>query len=253
MLDLTMSPQVNEIAAALAKAQAVFPVVKKESKAEIRSARGNYEYHYASLAAVIEAIRGPLAASGITYTQPIEEGDGVTYVTTLLIHTSGQWLCSRFRIPTADLIGPQAIGSYIGYARRYAITALTGVAIEDDDGRAAQRQAERAPSQQRAPEPVSTWPDRMNPPGTGGPTRSGEGGREPGCDDQPARPNGREPRSVGKIRTGEWLAQAADKQGLVDEFTAIGKRLGYPLSFKEWTPQQVANAIQWRKEKLAAR
>ena len=226
MLEQTMSPQIDALAAALAKAQASFPIIKKESKAEIRSARGNYEYHYASLSAVLEAIRGPLGANGITYTQPIEQTDSSTFVLTLLLHSSGQWLCSRFKVPTTDLIGPQAIGSYIAYARRYAITSLTGVAIEDDDGKAAQRQAER---QEAAP---------------------ARNTQEPGCDDQPSRPNERGPRTVAKPRTGEWLAQAATKQGLVDEFFAIGEKLGYPLSLRNWTPSQVASAIEVRKERL---
>jgi len=237
-----MSPEVNEIAAALAKAQASFPVIKKESKAEIRSARGNYEYHYASLGAVIEAIRGPLSANGISYTQPIEESDHGTFLATLLIHTSGQWICSRLKIPTADLIGPQAIGSYIAYARRYSIASLTGIAIEDDDGRVAQRQAER---QQPQLAPAAAPPPR----------------RDAGSDDdRPPAPskaivgsrqaNGREPRTVGKVRNGTWLYNAADKQGLLDEFKSLGDRLGYPARIIDWTPAQVAGAIQIRRERL---
>ena len=238
-----MSPEVNEIAAALAKQQASFPVIKKESKAEIRSARGNYEYHYASLGAVIEAIRGPLSANGISYTQPIEESDHGTFLETLLIHTSGQWICSRLKIPTADLIGPQAIGSYIAYARRYAITSLTGIAIEDDDGTAAQRQAasrDAAPAREQSPGFPSV------------PSAA----REPGCDDQRQRPNGPPrsggpPKTVGKKRDGTWLAAAAAKQGILEEFLAIGRMGEYPEDINKWTPEHVALAIEYRKARLA--
>ena len=239
------------------KAQAAFPVIKTDSRAEIRSARGSYDYRYASLAAVIDGIRGPLNSNGISYTQvlsklvvtparkrgkvrPATPESRETFLITKLLHVSGQWICSYFPIPLAIRLDPQAIGSFIAYARRYSITGITGVAIEDDDGKSVQPKPDRAPSQQRAPV-----------------------AREPGCDDQRVRsnitppsretvPNGREPRTVSKPRTGEWLAQTANKQGLFDEFTAIGKRLGYPLSFKDWTTEQVDKAIQWRREKLTS-
>ena len=233
-------------------------MVKKDSKAEIRSARGSYEYHYAGLGAVLDSIRGTLAAHGLAYTQPIEEIAEGTYLVTVLMHTSGQWIASRFKIPTANLIGPQAIGSYIAYARRYSIASLTGVAIEDDDGRAAQRQAgppqgERPgakPAQQEPGEPYADYVNRsqVNPPA-----------REPGCDDTPPAsppsgpaPNGSEPRRrVGKRRDGPWLVQAAAKQNLLDEFTNIGLALGYAAPMNRWTEEQVAKAIEYRKELLA--
>ena len=44
MLDMIFSPQVNEIAAALCKAQAVFPVLSKDSRAEIGEAWGQTEF-----------------------------------------------------------------------------------------------------------------------------------------------------------------------------------------------------------------
>jgi ERF superfamily len=229
-LNLIFSESISEIAAALSRAQAAFPVVKKDNRAEVRSVKGSYAYQYASLGSVLDAIRGPLAANGLAYTQPLEETTEGTYVVTLLLHTSGQWICSRLRVPTHDLIGAQAVGSYITYARRYSIASLTGVAIEeDDDGRAAQQQASRRG-------------ESLSP-------------REPGCDDgqpapAPAATPGREPRTKGKIRNGNWLAEAAAKQGLVDEFVEIGNRLCFPAKLEEWSAEQVANAIQIRSERL---
>ena len=120
MFELTMSPQVDAIATALAKAQSIFPVIKKESKVEIRTVKGAREYRYAGLGSVLDAIRGPLAANGIAYSQPLEETDQGTSLITLLIHSSGQWLCSRLRIPS-DLIGPRP---WAPTSRTHAATRL---------------------------------------------------------------------------------------------------------------------------------
>ena len=125
------------------------------------------------------------------------------------------------------------MGSYISYARRYSIASLTGIAVEDDDGHVAQRQAE-------CQQPQGTTAAASPPPR-----------REAGSDDdRPPAANGREPRTVGRIRTGTWLYNAADKQGLLDEFVTLGMKLGYPARIIDWTPAQVAGAIQIRKERL---
>ena len=246
MLNLTMSPEINEITAALVKAQAAFPVLRPDSKVEIRKDR---EHRYASLGAVLEAIRGPLSANGIAYTQvladmvvtparkrvknrPATPESRGTFLVTTLLHTSGQWIGSRFPIPLAIRIDPQAVGSYITYARRYSIAAITGLAVEDDDGQAARGKVERRNDPVRAPGPG---------PGTN---------REPGGDDEPAptrAPVSTRP-AVRKHRTGVWLAGAASRQGVTNEFIAIGQKLGYPADFAKWTEEQVDNAIKVRTE-----
>lgn len=75
------------------------------------------------------------------------EGSSVT-VTTLLAHASGQWISSDLTMTAQRQIKdgggwekldtPQAIGSCITYARRYALAAMAGVAPEDDDAEGAQ-------------------------------------------------------------------------------------------------------------------
>ena len=99
--------------------------------------QGNKVNKYADLASVWDAIRDPLAANGISVVQaPRADGPKVT-VETLLVHSSGQWMKDELTM-TAQQASPQAIGSAITYARRYALAAMVGVApIEDDDGNAA--------------------------------------------------------------------------------------------------------------------
>jgi hypothetical protein len=56
---------------------------------------------------------------------------------TTLAHSSGEWIRSELPIRAKDA-SPQAQGSAITYARRYALAAIVGLAQIDDDAEAAQ-------------------------------------------------------------------------------------------------------------------
>jgi len=133
------SEQINELAAALAKAQAKIKVAPKASVANVASQRTGktYQYHYSTLADVWEVCRVPLSDNGLAIVQTvIAEGNRVT-IFTLLAHASGQWIEEGLTLTAAE-ITPQAIGSAITYGRRYALGAMVGVVSdEDDDGEAA--------------------------------------------------------------------------------------------------------------------
>lgn len=58
--------------------------------------------------------------------------DGGTWLYTLLIHSSGQWIESRVRLVPKQA-NEQSIGSSVTYFRRYAYAALVGVVTEDED------------------------------------------------------------------------------------------------------------------------
>jgi len=139
---LQSSDEVAGIIEALCKAQAGFGVVGKDRTANITSTRGSYTYSYATLASVIAAIRPALNAQGIALVQSANIVNGeravLLQVDTRFVHTSGQWLGSVLRLPLADAT-PQGMGSMLTYLRRYGLSALAGVASEeDDDGQAAQ-------------------------------------------------------------------------------------------------------------------
>jgi hypothetical protein len=75
-----------------------------------------------------------LSANGLAFVQTIS--DGVLH--TRLLHTSGQWIASEHPLPMSGK--PQEIGSALTYARRYSLSALLGIAAdEDDDANAASR------------------------------------------------------------------------------------------------------------------
>ena len=127
---ILMSENLNELAAALAKAQALMEPAKKDE------ANPFFKSKYADLASVWNACRGPLSANGLSVTQLTSTNGSIVTVTTLLLHASGQYISSVLSMQ-ADKATPQGIGSAITYARRYALSAIVGISAEDDDGNAA--------------------------------------------------------------------------------------------------------------------
>lgn len=139
------SVEINELAAALSKAQGEF------RGAVADSANPFFKSKYADLGSVWESVRGPLTANGLSVTQlPCEvDGDKIV-IQSVLLHSSGQWISSRIAIPTAKR-DPQAYGSAYTYARRYGLQALLCVPTVDDDAesamvRAAPRQDTKQPN-----------------------------------------------------------------------------------------------------------
>jgi hypothetical protein len=127
---MTTSDSINELAAALSKAQGEMGDALKASENATFSSR------YADLASVWEACRGPLAKHEIAVVQsPSTEGAKVS-IDTLLIHRSGQWMRGSLSVTAVD-DSPQAVGSAVTYCRRYALQSFAGVAPSDDDAEAA--------------------------------------------------------------------------------------------------------------------
>lgn len=136
---IEQSEQLNEIGAALAKAQAQIKSAMKENAVKTNQ----YTYRYADFAAVVEASRPALTENNISVIQmPMLDPElGRVIVSTMLLHSSGQWIRSAASANPKDL-SPQSVGSTISYLRRYGMSAMVGVVSEeDDDGNAAQPQA----------------------------------------------------------------------------------------------------------------
>lgn len=133
---ITMSPTVGAIGAAMAKAQLEMKPAVKDSE------NPHFKSRFASLASCLEAIR-PMHVHGIGVFQPTSNHgvDGVC-VSTLLIHSSGEWIRGDFYMPAAKR-DPQGFGSALSYARRYCLQSTVGLATDDDDGEAAQKSSQR--------------------------------------------------------------------------------------------------------------
>ena len=128
---MDQSEQINELAAALAKAQGAMHGAKKDSDNPF------FKSKYADLAACWDACRDALSANGLAVIQTTAERDGKVYVVTTLAHASGQWMRGWLPVKAKD-DGPQAQGSGITYSRRYALAAMVGLAQVDDDGNGAE-------------------------------------------------------------------------------------------------------------------
>lgn len=136
------SPEgIDQIAAALAAAQGAMTNPKKDRGAggEGKGGGGGKSWRYATLDALIDAARSALSANGISFTQaPEVNADGQIVVTTILMHSSGQWLETEIPVILGREFNVQQMGSAITYAKRYAFGATVGLtADEDDDGAAA--------------------------------------------------------------------------------------------------------------------
>lgn len=128
------------------------------------SANPFFKSKYAALPDVVQHAQPILAKHGLAVSQTIgfwsTEHGVIDTLTTVLIHQSGETVRDTMRLHLVK-DDPQAQGSAVTYARRYAYMSILGlVADEDDDGNAASAQRSQAPArpQQSAPRPAQSAP-----------------------------------------------------------------------------------------------
>lgn len=140
---MDMSENIADLAAALAKAQADLEgAAKKSNNPAFRS-------KYADLGAVWDAWQEVGPKNGLSVVQfPTDMTDPkMVGMTTMLLHTSGQWMRGVFSLP-AGKQDAHGYGSAVTYLRRFSLSAVVGVCPVDDDGNAAAKarpQAANAP------------------------------------------------------------------------------------------------------------
>ena len=137
------SEQIDQIATALAAAQAEFLPVKKNRM------NPHFKSPYADLDSDIDATRESLTKYGIAVVQGIGNQDSEIRVTTRLVHKSGQWMEDDFFVrPEKD--SPQGRKSASTYGRRVGYEGMTGISPgDDDDGELAEN---RGKKEQKVPE-----------------------------------------------------------------------------------------------------
>jgi len=132
------SESIGTIAAALAKAQAELTNPEKSLVATIRSPfprEGDRSFRYAPLSSGLEIVRKGLGRHEIAtiQTTAIDKDAGLLRLTTVLAHSSGEWISSEWPVcAIADIASAQRMGAALTYARRYALFTLVGIAGEDD-------------------------------------------------------------------------------------------------------------------------
>jgi hypothetical protein len=117
------SESITSIAVALHKFHGLMGKVGKDA------VNPHFKNKYASLSNIIEATTPHLNAVGLSVIQlPTESG-----LETMLMHTSGEYISSVSLTPCKDVSNPQALGSALTYAKRYAYAGLLNLNIDEDD------------------------------------------------------------------------------------------------------------------------
>lgn len=148
---MNQSEKLDQLATALAKAQASLSGAKKSAL------NPHFKNNYATLQDVWDAAREVLAPNGLSVVQTYEATDGkLMNIRTTLLHNSGQWIAGVLSMAPQQAT-PQGIASASTYGRRYGLASILGiVADEDDDGNEAEEPGRARPVFRPAPAPINT-------------------------------------------------------------------------------------------------
>lgn len=128
-IEFTTSGELSKLLPALIAAKSDFGKVIKDA------VNPHFRNKYAELGTVLDAVEPALLKNKLLLVQVPISRDGRTGVVTTLFHEGGQFIRGELLLQPAKG-DPQAAGSAITYARRYAALSVCGVAPEDDDGEA---------------------------------------------------------------------------------------------------------------------
>lgn len=124
------SVDISKIGPALLQLQAEMGKALKDSKND------HFGSKYADLASVYDASRGAIITAGLRPQETTMRVNGTEILYIEMIHPeSGQFVAGYAELKYGNKDNPQAYGSALTYARRYALSAILGVVSdEDDDG-----------------------------------------------------------------------------------------------------------------------
>jgi ERF superfamily len=131
------SESVAAIATALAKAQTELSNPEKAMVGTVYNIRSDspQSFRYASLSSGLDIVRKTLGGQqiAIAQTTDIDRANGMVNLTTILLHTSGEWISSDWPVcQLSETSAPRRMGAALTYARRYALFTMVGIAGEDD-------------------------------------------------------------------------------------------------------------------------
>lgn len=150
------SESVKELAAALSKFQLEITNPKATSK--------NTQFNnskYAPLNEILELIRPILGKQGLSIIQDVGGCLENTKITTLLMHSSGEWIESEPFLLKGEqvlkgggkVLNIQGSGSMITYAKRYQVTSILGIdGSSDDDGNQACKREKQSATEETSEE-----------------------------------------------------------------------------------------------------
>lgn len=124
------SPEINELAAALAKSQAEMEVAGKDKVNPF------FKSKYADWQTVVEASRPALARHGISVTLDFERINKELFLVCKVLHSSGQWKDSVYPFNPPNPNDIQKVAAYNTYVKRMIYSNAIGISVGeiDDDG-----------------------------------------------------------------------------------------------------------------------
>lgn len=132
-----MDNNTNNKLSAVASA-ALVKAISEVAAPKFDAVNPHYRNKYATLGSHIDAIKGTFAKHGWTIIQHPDSIGTHIGIRTILLHVTGDQLEFSAQIPTdPEKIDAQKAGSIYSYLRRYALSAITFTAAEDDDGQGA--------------------------------------------------------------------------------------------------------------------
>ena len=117
----------KNLLSALAKFYSECPPIVKDANNPF------FKSKYASLDAIQEHIRPYIKSSGLVITQANKVSEGNTFVLTTVWHVdSGEYMESEFPVVVGKHTA-QDYGSAVSYAKRYSLSGLLNLTIQDED------------------------------------------------------------------------------------------------------------------------
>lgn len=145
------SESVKELFGALSKFRA-------QVKQPAKTAKNPYfNSKYVTLEGVMQAVDAALTGTGLAYSQLAENGDNGVSVSTIITHSSGEWMIVGPLTLNPAKRDPQGQGSAITYAKRYQLASAFGISSDiDDDGNVGTFGEGSQPLPRRQPRPRQT-------------------------------------------------------------------------------------------------
>lgn len=154
----------HKLYAALAKAQGAFQAIEKNRSVTIKSEKGQYQFRYADLEEILSKTRPALSSNGLAMIQRIDNTNLGPVLTCMLMHADGGSLVSEVALPSMrDMGDPKRFGATLTYLRRYMVTAMLGVAADDDlddDGEEIKPSENNKPTGGTGTKPAVSMPQR---------------------------------------------------------------------------------------------
>ena len=122
------SDSIIDITKAIGQFQKECPTMKKDAK--------GYGYNYTTLDTIIETVKPLLLKHGIVFMQSVGANEFGHNLTTRMVHISGEWIEDTMVMPkmseSKQMNVAQAMGATITYCKRYALSAMLGIATDED-------------------------------------------------------------------------------------------------------------------------